>query len=73
MTLSPNVKVIAEIKRQQPGEQKTYHPKKNLSRGSLSNWCDVDANADTDADSSKTICRTPPYLLVYKSHFLYQK
>ena len=26
-------------------------PKKNLSRGSLSNWCDVDADAD------KTICK----------------
>ena len=33
-------------------------PKKNLSRGSLSNWCDADA--DEDADSSKTICRPPP-------------
>ena len=40
-------------------------PKKNLSRGSLSNWCDVDADADADAnddaDISKTICRPPPY------------
>ena len=38
-------------------------PKKNLSRGSLSNWCDVDADADADADAdiSKTICRPPPY------------
>ena len=26
-------------------------PKKNLSRGSLSNWCDVDADADADADT----------------------
>ena len=32
-------------------------PKKNLSRGCLSNWCDADA----DADISKTICRPPPY------------
>ena len=32
-------------------------PQKNLSRGCLSNWC----NADADADSSKTICRPPPY------------
>ena len=31
-------------------------PKKNLSRGSLSNWCDVDA--DADADISKTISKT---------------
>ena len=36
---------------------KNMPPKKNLSRGSLSNWCDADA----DADSSKTICRPPPY------------
>ena len=32
---------------------KNMPPKENLSRGSLSNWC--------DADSSKTICRPPPY------------
>ena len=32
-------------------------PNKNLSRGSLSNWCDADA--DTDADSSETIFRSP--------------
>ena len=31
------------------------HPKKNLSRGSLSNWCDADA----DADISKTISQPP--------------
>ena len=31
----------------------------NLRRGSLSNWCDADV--DTDADSSKTICRPQPY------------
>ena len=36
-------------------------PKKKLSRGCLSNWCDADA--DADADSSKTILlsRPPPY------------
>ena len=34
-------------------------PKKNLSRGCLSNWCDADV--DADADISKTICRPPPY------------
>ena len=28
------------------------HPKKNLSRGSLSNWC----NTNADTDISKTIC-----------------
>ena len=40
---------------------KNMPPKKNLSRGCLSNWCDADADADADADSSKTICRPPPY------------
>ena len=42
---------------------KNMRLKKNLSRGSLSNWCDADpgAGADTDADSSKTIGRPPPY------------
>ena len=40
-----------------PWGTKNMPPKKNLSRGSLSNWCDVDA----DADISKTICRPPPY------------
>ena len=38
---------------------KTMPPQKNLSRGCLSNWCDADA--DAYADSSKTICRPPPY------------
>ena len=32
---------------------KNMPPKKNLSRGCLSNWCDA------DADISKTICRPP--------------
>ena len=36
-------------------------PKKNLSMGSLSNWCDVDAEADADAAITKTICRPTPY------------
>ena len=36
---------------------KNMPPKKKLSRGPLNNWCD----ADEDADSSKTICRPPPY------------
>ena len=40
-----------------PWGTKNMPPKKNLSRGSLSNWCDADA----DADISKTICRPPPY------------
>ena len=44
-----------------PWGTKNMPPKKNLSRGSLSNWCDVDADADADADISKTICRPPPY------------
>ena len=34
---------------------KNMPPKKNMSRGCLSNWCDA------DADSSKTICQPPPY------------
>ena len=34
---------------------KNMPPQKHLSRGCLSNWCDA------DADSSKTICRPPPY------------
>ena len=42
------------------GEQKTSHRKK-LSRRSLSNWCYTDADTDADADSSKIICRPPPY------------
>ena len=32
-----------------------------LSRGFLSNWCDVDAEADAETDSSKTIYQLPPY------------
>ena len=36
---------------------KNMPPKKNLSKKSLSNWCDAEA----DADSIKTICRPPPY------------
>ena len=40
-------------------------PQKNLSWGSLSNWCDAnkdedaDEDIDTIADISKTICRPP--------------
>ena len=37
--------------------RKNMPPQKNLSRGCLNDWCDADA----DADSSKTICRPPPY------------
>ena len=46
-----------------PWGTKNMPPQKNLSRGSLSNWCDadVDADADGDADICKTICRPPPY------------
>ena len=48
-----------------PWGTKNMPPKKNLSRGSLSNWydadADADANANADADMSKTICRPPPY------------
>ena len=42
-----------------PWGTKNMPPKKNLSRGSLSNWCDVDADADADADISKTIYVDP--------------
>ena len=38
---------------------KNMPSQKNLSRGSLSNWCDIDA----DAYSSKTICQPPPYTI----------
>ena len=43
--------------------QKTMTGKKNLSRESLSNWCDADSNADMDThtDSGKIISRSPPY------------
>ena len=45
---------------------KNMPPQKNLSRRSLSNWWDADADEDTDADedadSSETICRPPPYV-----------
>ena len=38
---------------------KNMPPKKNLSRGCFSKWCDADvyadANTDADADSSKTM------------------
>ena len=44
-------------KNQCPGAQKNMPPKKNLSRGFLSNWCDT--GADADADISKTTCRPP--------------
>ena len=37
---------------------KNMPPKKNLSRGCLSNWCDADA----DADSSKTMNMSTPTL-----------
>ena len=44
-------------------------PKKKLSRCSLSNWSDPDADEDADQDAaadanvdiSKTICGPPPY------------
>ena len=55
LTLRAKVKVIAKIKMQCPGEQKNMPSKKYLSRGSLSNWCDADADEDTNADICKTI------------------
>ena len=44
-----------------PWGTKKHASQKNLSRGALSNWCDADADENADADSSKTICRPPPY------------
>ena len=42
-----------------PWGTKNMPPKKNLSRGSLSNWCDADA--DTEADISKTMRHRRPH------------
>ena len=55
LTLRAKVKVIAKIKSQCPREQNM--PLKNFSRGSLTNWCDAGADADANADISKTICQ----------------
>ena len=51
LTLRAKVKVIAKINAQ---GNKKHASQKKFSRGSLSNWC------DTDADICKTICRPPP-------------
>ena len=59
LTLRAKVQVKAKIN-QGSRKQKTCLPK-NLSRGSLSNWCDADGDEDTNADISKTICQPPPY------------
>ena len=42
-----------------PWGTKNMPPKRNLGRGSLSNWCDDDDDADEDAEISQTICRPP--------------
>ena len=55
--LRAKFKVISKNSQCMPWGTKNMPPQKNLSRGSLSNWCDVDA----DADISKTICRPQPY------------
>ena len=50
-------KCQGHIRNQKPmiwGNKKHATPKK-FEQGCLSNWCDA------DADSSKTICRPPPY------------
>ena len=61
-------KCQGHIRNQKPitwGTKNMPLKKKNLSRGCLSNWCDADTDAnddaDANADSSKTICRPPPY------------
>ena len=43
-------------KKQQPMPWGTRNipPQKNLSRGSLSNWCDADEDEDADTDIYKT-------------------
>ena len=61
LDLDPDPKCHGHCRNQKPMTWRTKHmpPKTNLSRGSLSNWCDADE--DADADSSKTICQPPPY------------
>ena len=55
-----------------PWGTKNLPPKKNLSRGALSNWCDADADADAYTNISK-ICRPPPYVWVDIISDLYVK
>ena len=44
---------------------KKHASQKNLSKGSLSNWCEADEDEDgiedADMNISKTICRPPPW------------
>ena len=37
-----------------PWGTRNIPPQKNLSRGSLSNWCDADEDEDADTDIYKT-------------------
>ena len=54
LTLRAKIKAIAKIKSQCRREQKTCLSKNNLSRGSLSNWCEGDADEDADNDGGST-------------------
>ena len=53
LTLTPNVKVIAEPKANDLGNKK-HATQKNFGRGSLSNWCDADADEEADAPPPPT-------------------
>ena len=46
-----------------PWGTKNMPARRNFSRGSFSNWCDPDADADAvaDTDTCNTICRPSPY------------
>ena len=59
--LDPKCQGHSRIQKLMTWGTKNIPPQKNLSRLSLSNWCDADQDADADADSSKTICRLPSY------------
>ena len=55
--LDPKCQGVKQKSKAEDLGNKKHETKKNLSRGSLRNWCD--ANADADAHSSKTIFRPP--------------
>ena len=55
LILRAKVKVIATIKNQMPQETKNMPPQKNLSRGSLSDWCDADKDEEVDEDADADI------------------
>ena len=59
LDLEPKCQGLTRNQKTMTRETKNMPPQKNLSRRSLSNWCDADEEAD--ANSSKTICRPQPY------------